>query len=457
MPAQHRSQRPYLSGFPLSRVALLAGVVSLAALLSGCPGATPPAGSGTSSSPGGTASGGSVKLEFWHTRRGSQEDLLKAVCDEYEAKNPNVQLEPVYQGNYDALNKKIRASIQAKSVPALAVAYESHVTEYMANEVVRPLDDLVKEPETGLSEADLADIPEQYLASNRYKQFNNQLLSFPFTKSNLVMYYNKTLLKKAGFDAPPATWDEFEKQAAAVTRLIGKPAYACNPDPSTLDGIIYSFGGQVLDESGVSTQFDQPAAVKAFEMLGRMAKSKTLVEATGDDVGGLFIGQSCAFALDSSSGRKNMEEGVGSQFDWDIAIIPHAEGVQPVTVMYGPNICIFKGTPERERESWKFVKYFTSPEVTARWARETGYLPVRKSAVELPEMKAFYQQNPRAQHVYDILPSAKGEPNVVGWQEVRDQLAAAARAVISGANPIATATGLKKKADQTLAQSKTSP
>ena len=444
----------------LTRVVLLAGVAALGTFLSGCPGATPSGSSGGASSPSNAGSsssagsGGSNKLEFWHTRRGKQEEALKSLCQEYESKNPQVHLEPTYQGNYGDLNKKIRASIQAKSVPALAVAYESHVTEYMANDVVRPLDDLVKDPELGLSEADLADIPEQYLASNRYKQFNNQLLSFPFTKSNLVLYYNKTLLKKAGFDNPPATWDEFEKQAAAVTRLNGKPAYACNPDPSTLDGIIYSFGGEVIDEAGASTKFDQPAAVKAFELLGRMAKAKTLIEGTGDDTGGLFASQGAAFVLDSSSGRKNVEDGVAGKFDWDVAVIPHAADVKPVTVMYGPNICIFKATPEQEKEAWKFVKWFTSPEITARWAQATGYLPVRKSAVDQSDMKAFYEQNPRAKHILDILPLAKGEPNVVGWQEVRDQLATAARAVISGADPAATAADLKKKADQTLAQSK---
>jgi ABC-type glycerol-3-phosphate transport system substrate-binding protein len=123
--------------------------------------------------------------------------------------------------------------------------------------------------------------------------------------------------------------------------------------------------------------------------------------------------------------------------------------------MYGPNVCIFKGAPEQEREAWKFVKYFVSPEVTARWARETGYLPVRESAAGLPQMREFYAKNPRALHVYEILPMAKGEPNVVGWQEVRQHLENAARAVMQGGvSPRQAAAQLKRNADRALAQSR---
>jgi ABC-type glycerol-3-phosphate transport system substrate-binding protein len=440
-------------GRRLLRVASLLLPFLAAGMLGGCPAAQPTATPTTGANTSGPS--GVVRLQFWHTRRGGQEKTLRSICDEFHRANPGVEIVPEYQGSYDDLNRKVRASIQGKRLPALTVAYESHVTEYMANGVVRALDDLVKDAQAGFSKEELADIPEQYVASNRFRQFNNQLLSFPFTKSNLVMYYNQSLLRKAGFQEPPKTWAEFEQQAAAVTTQTGKPAWVFDADPSTLDGMIYSQGGDVLAPEGARTLFDQPPAVKAFELLQRMAKAKQVTEVAGDDTGPLFANQNCAFLLGSSSGRTNLETLVGSKFEWDVAVIPHAEGVKPVTVMYGPNVCIFKSTPEQERAAWKFVKYFVSPPVTARWARESGYLPVRKSAVDLPEMKAFYEKNPRARHVYDVLPMAKGEPNVVGWQEVRKELETAARTVMGGRIAPSDAAGaLKKKADQTLAQSR---
>lgn len=394
-----------------------------------------------------------MRLQFWHTRRGDQEKALQGICEDYNKQNPHVKVEPLYQGNYDRLNQKIRASIQAKDLPALAVAYESQVVEYAGSDVLVPLEPFVQDPELGFTPEELSDFPNAYLDSNRFPQFENRLLSFPFTKSTLVLYHNLSLMKQAGFEKAPETWGELEKQAAAITARTGKPALVFETDPSTLDGMIYSFGGELLTPEG-KTRFDEAPTVQVFQLLQRMARAKTLTWATGDDAANLFVSGGCAFNLGSSSTRAQGETQIGQAFEWDLAVIPHAAGVEPVTVMYGPNVCLFRSTPAREREAWKFVRYFVSPEVTARWARETGYLPVRKSAVELPEMKEFYEANPRAWHVYEATQFAKGEPNVLGWQEVRDLLKSAADSVINtGADPKTTAVTLKQKADRVLAES----
>lgn len=436
------------SGRQLSvRLLACSSLILLASsLLSGCPGGRGPGQSGGGAS-------GKTAVTFWHTRRGSQEKALEAICADFEAAHPDVDLIPEYQGGYAELNKKIRASILAKSLPALTVAYEDQVLEFARNGVVLPLDPLVEDPSTGLSKEELADFPSLYLEANRYRELDGQLLSFPFTKSNLVLYYNKSLLRKAGFTEPPATWTEFERQAAALTAQMGKPAFAFAADASTLDGMIYSFGGEVIAAGSRETRFDQPATVKSFELLQRMAKAGTLTEATGDDAASMFGSQLCAFMFNSSAGRAALEERIGESFEWDVAVLPHAEGVEPVTVMYGPNVCLFKTTPEIQAAAWEFVKYFVSPEVTARWARETGYLPVRKSAVELPVMQEFYRKNPRAWHVYQILEHARSEPNVLGWGSVRAELEQAASRVVAGTSPVSAAVELKKKADQILAQS----
>ena len=432
------------------RIGRLARVTAVLLMIPGC-------GGGGGSGPQATSGPGAIKtrVEFWHTRRGDQEKALEKICREFGRQNPDIEVLPQFQGLYNDLHKKVRASIQARALPALTVAYENHVTEYMANGVVRPLDDLVGDAEIGLSESDLSDIPEPYLRANRYPQFNNQLLSFPFTKSNLVMYCNLRLLRQAGFDRPPETWDEFERQSRSIAARLGRPAYAFTIDASTLNGMIMSHGGRPLAEDGLRTEFHLAPAVNTLALLQRMARAKTLVQVEDDDVGALFLGQRCAFALDTSSVRANMESQIGSKFDWDIAHIPHGEGVPPVTVMYGPNVCLFNSNAARERAAWKFVRYFTSPEVTARWARETGYLPVRASALDVPEMKEFYAANPRARTVYSMLATARGEPNVMGWQEVRKLLEDAARkAVGTTAPPEQIAADLRKKADRTLAQSR---
>ena len=48
-----------------------------------------------------------------------------------------------------------------------------------------------------------------------------------------------------------------------------------------------------------------------------------------------------------------------------------------------------------------------SPENTAWWSQQTGYMPVRKSAVELPELKDFFDKNPQAKVAVEQLAKTK--------------------------------------------------
>lgn len=52
---------------------------------------------------------------------------------------------------------------------------------------------------------------------------------------------------------------------------------------------------------------------------------------------------------------------------------------------------MFKSTPEEELATFEFMKYLMSPETTAYWAMNTGYLPVRASARESADYIAFVE------------------------------------------------------------------
>jgi len=100
--------------------------------------------------------------------------------------------------------------------------------------------------------------------------------------------------------------------------------------------------------------------------------------------------------------------------------------------MYGPSITVFQTTPEKQLASWLFLKWFTEPEQTARWAITTGYFPVRRSAAQSEEMLAHFSENPLYAKAFSFLPYAKTEPTIAGWQAVRDALEEAIVAVITG-------------------------
>ncbi|MER3486391.1 MAG: ABC transporter substrate-binding protein, partial [Chloroflexota bacterium] len=61
---------------------------------------------------------------------------------------------------------------------------------------------------------------------------------------------------------------------------------------------------------------------------------------------------------------------------------------------------------EKQDAAFKYIMFATSPETTAFWSQNTGYMPVRKSAIDGP-MKSFYAERPNYQTTVKQLPLTK--------------------------------------------------
>jgi ABC-type glycerol-3-phosphate transport system substrate-binding protein len=113
-----------------------------------------------------------------------------------------------------------------------------------------------------------------------------------------------------------------------------------------------------------------------------------------------------------------------------------------------------KSTPEKQLAAWLFIKYFTQPEVTARWGLDpsNGYFPVRQSAIEKPEAAQFLRENPQFKEALEVAKVAEVEPSVRGWQEVRTIIQDAITGIVTGQATAAQAQQqMTAKANQALA------
>jgi ABC-type glycerol-3-phosphate transport system substrate-binding protein len=422
---------------------MLAACVIVAGLAAGC---------------GEDAAEGPRPIALLHSQGGDRLALMQEIVDEYNRGRPPIPVKLRYANTYTGVFQRTRANVNTEAFPELVVAYKSMVSEYIEMDGVAPLDPYINAPEVGLTKEGLADIHESILVRCRFPAHGNRYYTFPFTTSVLMMYYNLDLLKKAGFDGPPATWKEFVEQCTAVSKLGGDGpdkiwGYAISVDASTFDAMVYSFGGELLGKDGKRVLLDGPASVASLTLLQNLVKAGAAHQIDRDSYGDRneFVHQKCAFFFRSSTSRPYIEDGVKGAFRWDMGVIPHAEGVEPVTVQFGGNIAVTKTTPERQKAAWQFVKYFVSTPVTTKWALKTGYLPVRKSAAESKEMKAFFAEDPRNRRAFDALPMARPEPGVNGWQAVRTLIQQAQTDAIGGRrSPEEIAKELNEKANAAL-------
>jgi len=331
------------------------------------------------------------------------------------------------------------------------------VADYMKGNVVVPLDDYVAAPNTGLTKAELDDFYPSVINRNKFPQFGGKLLSFPFTTSNLMAYANTDLLKKAGLEKYPETWEDFQAAGKAVKEKAGAVLHGISIDTSYINGYVFSRGGKVWDDAKMQSLYDQKPTVDTFELMERMAKEGTVVQLKSgsfDDQND-FAAEKMAILIRSSTTRPFLDPLVKDKFKWGMFTIPQAkDNKEKATVLFGANVGVFKSNPDKQQAAWNFVKHFSSPEVTSEWASIGGYMPVRKAGATVDPYKSFVAKNPEINRAaLDNLPFSLPEPNLVGWQDVRPVIEGAYESAIAGKTPGAQAAKkLKEEADKLLAE-----
>jgi ABC-type glycerol-3-phosphate transport system substrate-binding protein len=209
-----------------------------------------------------------------------------------------------------------------------------------------------------------------------------------------------------------------------------------------------SFGGQIVRDGRPYYRTD--AARAAFELIATLFNEELAFmnppRTFGDQTA--FGNDEIAFSFRPSSSLpyyKLVKEGTDG---WGVARLPQKDPASPATVLYGANVSVFNASPEHVTAAWEFLKYFNTPEVNARWAVATGYLPSRKSATEQPVLQKFWSEWQYNRVAFDCLDFARSEPNLAGWQTIRSMLENAATEIATGmSDPEAALDALQGRID----------
>jgi ABC-type glycerol-3-phosphate transport system substrate-binding protein len=417
------------------KLAIIAAVMVVATACSGA--ATPPA----QSTQADIDLTGPTALVLWHTQTGVNAKALQDLVDKFNSTNgKQITVTLQYQGSYTQLYQKNLSAIQAGALPELAVAYESFVADYEKADVVLNLDPYVQSAKNGLTKAQQDDIYKAYLDTNRFPQFGNQLLSFPFTKSLLITYQNDDILKEIG-KTSPKTWDEFEATARAAVKkgADGKTTrygWASNISASNFNAWVLSRGGTLMSADQKTVAWDGKEGVDAVKLFDKLLKEGVSYVPKGFDYQTDFGTGKVLFVQESSTGRPYFKSSFKGPINWSITSIPQSDPAKTKTVSYGANVAIFKSTPQKQLASWLFVKWFTDAAQTAEWAVKSSYMPVRNTAKDAQILKdSWTKDDPQGKQAFDLNGTSLPEPNARGQQDIRTVIENLLTAVAAGKVP----------------------
>ncbi|MFD0681307.1 MULTISPECIES: ABC transporter substrate-binding protein [unclassified Paenibacillus] len=392
-------------------------------------------------------SNGPITIDFWHIQASIYGDAIKEMVSEFNKEyEDKIIVKEVFQGSYDDLNKKVRAALQGGGLPAVSMAYESDTLEYMKAGRIVPLDEYINDPTYGVSKQDLDDIMPGVLARQRIPEYSGKTMSWPHGNSSMGVYYNMDLLKKAGFDKPPATWKEFETMALEITQKANVPALVMsngNNGGSFRSWLrTYGIDPIALDQSGVN--YNNPQAIELASMIKNLSDKKAIVLA--QDTEQEFTNGRAAMEIGTTARTSSKLELVKDKFKWGITLIPQGGSKEKVTELYGGNQVLFKTTPEKQLAGWIFLKYFAASKAQSIYAAKTGYFPATKSAQNTDLLKKNYLDNPQKKQAFEeVFPYARIDVSTAARSKMDTSVGEALQGMMAG--KMTPADAMKKAQD----------
>lgn len=369
----------------ITRRALLTtvGGIAAAATLTSC------AGTGGSS-----AGGGDPKnIRFMSNHPGKSQALEQKIIDAFVAENPEYSVELIDGGSdYEELAQKFNAQLAGGDVPDIVVASDVTWFPLALNEAITPMDELWS---SGKVDSDdyVDTLREDYV-------FEGKHYGLPYSRSTPLFYFNSELWEKAGLDGAPTTWDEFDEMAAKLLKDNPDVAPLVVPDGSNyldwyFQGMIWTFGGSYSKEWDMA--FTDDKSLEAGRFLAEQV-NKGHIKITADPTNEFGTGLAGAL-LESTGSLGGLKEQAAIEFD--TAYLP---GPKPGCPTGGAGLAITnKIDDERKASAMKFVEFATNQDNTVTFSQATGYMPVRKSALEHPDEQAYLKDEPRAQTAIDQL------------------------------------------------------
>lgn len=356
---------------------------------------------------GSNAQGSPVEINFLNIYTNGNH-VLDTLIEQFNTSQTEIKVNPLFVegSSYSKLMEEYQNYAATGKAPEVTLSGLTYLDYMSKNMPIVPISDFIEE-----EKFDTNDFYPTMLELG--KDFDGKQWMLPTVISTPIVYYNKKLFTNAGLDPenPPQTFEEVRAAAKKIADTGAQGIYVgaiTDTESWVYQGILETMGGRMLSDDRKSAAFNSQEGVNAISFVNDLVntdKSMTnqdMMQAmqhfTQGEIG-IYISSTALLAS------------VVSNPDIAVAKFP-SDQTHDIRVPAGGNcVAISESTPEKEAAAWTFVKFLTSPEVSAAFSKGTGYMATRKSAVEDPKLLGDYlKSEPRANITYEQI------PNLVSWQ-----------------------------------------
>jgi multiple sugar transport system substrate-binding protein len=370
----------------------------------------------------GAAAGAPVAITYWTSHTPPDSITLNEMVATYNKANPNVQVQFVQVPGSETDVAKLMTAVRGGTGPDVYMLDRFTVAQRAAAGVLEDLTDLIAKKDPNLS--------AKYLSfAWQETQYKGHTYALPFDTDSRVLYYNKDMIKAAGFDPVmfdsskgPLTLDQVKQVSQKIDKTdasgnytqVGFIPYDTNYSQGWHYTWGFDFGGKFADLAAGKVTPTDPGVVKAFQFMKDWAammspqKVQTFISTYAPpnnppEQHAFLIGKVAMMV--SGDWVLNSIRQYKPSLNYGVTYIPAPnKGDSPSTWAGGWSLVIPKGSKHREA-ALDFMMWMTGPEGQKMYTKGTAHLPTYKS---LLDDNSLYEGD----HMFfkEILASAHSRP-----------------------------------------------
>lgn len=338
---------------------------------------------------------GRTKVVVWHSMTATTEASLNRMAEEFNRSQSEYRVELIRQGGYSDSFIKLRSSDRS-DFPALIQLSDQFTQIMIDSGVITPMQEFVDEEGFDLSDFEPKAID--------YYTVDETLYAMPFNLAGPILFYDRQAFEEAGLDPdrPPRTLDEVRQFSERLVQRdeagnVTRAGIALQISPWFFEqmlakqGELFVNNGNGRDDRATEAVFDSEAGKRIIEWWAQMVEDGLAINAgrSAQDALLQVARREAVMAIGSTAvvqGAILAVTIIGEDADRiGTGPLPAPEGEDGGIVLGGASFWVLKDRPEEEqRGAWEFAKFISTPEQQAQWHAETGYIPSRVSAFDLP-------------------------------------------------------------------------
>jgi len=373
-------------------------------------------------------------LTHWGTE--SQLAAQEAIIEAYEASHPGINIELVTV-DFEELRTKIITGRTAGTGADINHFYHLWLPDFVNSGILAP----PPEEAVDFIRTNAAEGTVEAVSTG-----DGQIWGFPTEVNPYLLVYNKRLLAEAGYDAPPATWDELKEIAAAITQVddtgaISQLGFGVMPGWDSgivhpFSALLFSNGGNYLSEDRSVVEFNSPQGIETLQLYADLIANG----GTDPSISGLsgFPSGTVGMVIMAPWWRATLRAAEGIDFDTEVGVaeIPVGpSGTAPSSVSYTWMFGVDAGSAHIP-EAWEFLLWLNSEHEEGAGSPIGDFLVNALGAIPsfTHDQEAFAESLGDHYLAPFVAATAYARPEqvVAGGQEVKTLLQVEIEAVLTG-------------------------